>query len=48
VPKLNVQRAAISIAMPPNRLLFGSLERKNKVKAINQQPSATMPGIIRL
>src|SRR5258708_23153532 len=48
VPKLKVQSAAISIAIPPNRFLFGSVERKNRVKAINQQPRATIPGIIRL
>ena len=48
VPKLNVQSAAISTAIPPNRFLFGSVERKNRVKAINQQPRATIPGIIRL
>jgi hypothetical protein len=48
VPKLKVQSAAISIAIPPNRFLFGSVERKNRVKAINQHPAATMPGIIRL
>src|SRR5258706_6157505 len=34
--------------MPPNRFRFGSVERKNRVKAISQQPRATMPGIIRL
>src|SRR2546421_3871737 len=47
-PKLNVQSRAINTATPPNKTWLASVLRTMKEKAIPQQPSATMPGRMRL
>src|SRR5947207_12585743 len=48
MPKLNVQSRAINTAIPPNKMWLDSVVRTIKEKAIPQQPSATIPGRMRL
>src|SRR5438067_11117265 len=48
MPKLNVQSRAINTAIPANKMWLDSVVRTRKEKAMPQQPSATIPGRMRL